>query len=200
MLRFLVYGEHPDVTVTGERYTGQAVEAPMGALAEVEGIDDFLRAVARFHAALEEAVGRRGGSRAGQLGARRRDRYVFTRRGLLALIEYLASNADADSSLRTMRRALARYYLGRVQPGADQRVVARLLDAAGIGPGTWAPHRVDALSASLRAGAGDEDDEDEGADWFDRDDDSDEDDSDEVDVDGGVEIDTDDLSTLIGEE
>ncbi|MEZ4240042.1 MAG: hypothetical protein R3F59_28620 [Myxococcota bacterium] len=43
-----------------------------------------------------------------------------------------------------MRRAIARYYLGRVQPGGDQRVVARLLDAAGIGPGTWAPDRLDA--------------------------------------------------------
>jgi MoxR-like ATPase len=190
MLRFLVYGVHPDVAVAGERYTGQTVEAPMGALAEVEGIDDFMRAVARFHAALEEAVGRRGGARAGQLGARRRDRYVFSRRGLLAVIEYLASNLGSESSVRTMRRALARYYVGRVQPGGDQRVVARLLDAAGIGPGTWAPDRLDALVAA----AGHDDDDD------------DSDDSDETVVSGEADellasdLDTDDLSTLIGEE
>ena len=46
-----------------------------------------------------------------------------------------------------MRKALARYYLGRVQAGSDQRVVARLLDAAGIGPQTWAPEQLDALNA-----------------------------------------------------
>lgn len=145
MLRYLVHGDQPDITVAGARWTGASVEAPMGSLSDLDGIDDFLRAVARFHAALEEAVGRRGGSRGGQLGARRRDRYVFTRRGLLAVMEYLASGLATDNSVRTMRRALARYYLGRVQPGGDQRIVARLLDAAGIGPGTWAPERLDAL-------------------------------------------------------
>jgi MoxR-like ATPase len=161
MLRFLVYGEQPDVQVTGENWTGSAVEAPMGSLADLEGIDDFLRALARFHSALEEAVGRRPGSRSGQLGARRRDRYVFTRRGLLAVMEFLASAlaVETDPSVRTMRRALARYYLGRVQPGTDQRVIARLLDAAGIGPGTWAPDRLDALGPMTEADT-EEDDED----------------------------------------
>jgi hypothetical protein len=181
------------VSVAGERWLGQAVDAPMGALAEVEGIDDFLRAVARFHAALEEAVGRRGGARAGQLGARRRDRYVFSRRGLLAVIEYLASNLGSESSVRTMRRALARYYLGRVQPGGDQRVVAQLLDAAGIGPGTWAPDRLDELPRAATAAEDDDDDDDSAAD--------------EASVGAGEDgelrmpdWDTDDLSTLIGEE
>jgi MoxR-like ATPase len=148
MLRFLVYGEQPDLTLAGQRWTGAVREAPMGALADVEGIDEFLRALARFHAALEEAVGRRSSSRTAQLGARRRDRYVFTRRGLLSVMEYLSSAMSEDSTVRTMRRAIARYYLGRVQPGADQRIVARLLDAAGIGPGTWAPERLDSLSSA----------------------------------------------------
>ena len=126
---------------------------------------------------------------------------MFTRRGLLSVIEYLASNVGSDSSLRTMRRALARYYLGRVQPGGDQRVVARLLDAAGIGPGTWAPHRVDALSASAYAGSDDDDDEDEDGEWFDADADADDGDVDDGEAgDDEGDFDTDDLSTLIGEE
>lgn len=169
MLRWLVHGEQPAVKVAGEAWLGSRREPPMGALAEVEGIDDFLRALARFHAALEEAVGRRGGGRAQPLGVRRRERYVFSRRGLLSVMEYLV--AMADGGVRAMRRALARYYLGRVTPGADQRVVARLLDAAGIGPGTWAPHQLDALpppparGAAARAappddGAVDDDEED----------------------------------------
>ncbi len=147
MLRYLVHGEQPGVKVGGESWSGALREPPMGALADVEGIDDFLRALARFHAALEEAVGRRGGGRGQALGVRRRERYVFSRRGLLSVIEYLAAMSDGGS-VRAMRRALARYYLGRVTPGADQRVVARLLDAAGIGPGTWAPERLDRLGSS----------------------------------------------------
>lgn len=159
MLRYLVHGEQPEVVLDGQRWLGEAGAPPMAALAEVPGIDDFLRALARFHAALEEAVGRRGGARAGQLGARRRDRYVFSRRGLLSVMEYLASTLATDGgSVRSMRRALARYYLGRVQPGADQRVVARLLDAAGIGPSTWAPERLDALPPIDEAPAAADDD------------------------------------------
>lgn len=150
MLRFLAHGEQPAVRVGGEEWPGARREPPMGALAELEGLDDFLRALARFHAALEEAVGRRGGGKGQSLGVRRRERYVFSRRGLLSVMEYLTAMAEAadGGGVRAMRRALARYYLGRVTPGSDQRVVARLLDAAGIGPGTWAPERLDALAAA----------------------------------------------------
>ncbi|MEQ1504391.1 MAG: AAA family ATPase [Myxococcota bacterium] len=194
MLRFLTYGEQPDVNVSGMRFTGSSVEPPMGSLAEIDGIDDFLRAVARFHGALEEAVGRRSGGRTGQLGARRRDRYVFTRRGLLAVMEYLASGLADDQSIRTMRKALARYYVGRVQPGADQRIVARLLDAAGIGPGTWAPDKLDALKpVNLDAGIGD-DGADDDDDW-----DADEDDDDDTEL-GDGDWDDDELSSLIGDD
>ncbi len=159
MLRYLVRGQQPQVHVHGQAWTGTAQEPPLGALADVEGIDDFLRALARFHAALEEAVGRRGSSaRGGQLGARRRESYVFSRRGLLAVMDYLASALATDGgSVLSMRRAIARYYLGRVLPGADQRVVARLLDAAGIGPGTWAPERLDQLSVAPHADTEDDD-------------------------------------------
>lgn len=190
MLRYLVYGDQPDITVAGARWTGVSVDAPMAALADLDGIDEFLRAVARFHAALEEAVGRRSGARSGQLGARRRDRYVFTRRGLLAVMEYLASGLATENAVRTMRKALARYYLGRVQPGADQRIVARLLDAAGIGPGTWAPDRLDALGP-VTLEATDAPTEEEGDAW-----DLEDEDVDEV----SEEWDDDELSRLVGEE
>jgi MoxR-like ATPase len=162
MLRYLVHGEQPSVKVGGESWFGSRREPPMGTLAEVPGIDEFLRALARFHAALEEAVGRRGGGKGQQLGVRRRERYVFSRRGLLSVMEYLAAMAEGGG-VRAMRRALARYYLGRVTPGSDQRVVARLLDAAGIGPATWAPDRLDALGAAAQPSDGPDrfDDDDE---------------------------------------
>lgn len=132
MLAFGVFGTEPDVRVLGRAYTGRQRTPPYGALAEVPQIERFLAALARFHAGLERAVGRSGG-----LGSRRRERYVFTRRGLLAVMDYLVSAvADADP-VRAMRVALYRYYLGRVGQAEDRAVVIELLDAAGIGPHTW---------------------------------------------------------------
>ncbi len=138
MLHFLVHGTEPDVAVLGRRYLGAQKSAPLSALAELEDIDPFLRALARFHSALEGAVGRAGG-RTVRIGARRRERYVFTRRGLLSIMDYLALTAADDNAttVRSMRTAIYRYYLGRIASVQDQGVVVRLLDAAGIGPSTW---------------------------------------------------------------
>ncbi|MCO4762797.1 MAG: AAA family ATPase [Myxococcales bacterium] len=158
MLRFLTHGNQPTVEVLGEQFVGAKVDAPVPALADVPGLDNFLRALARFHAGLEGAAR----SQTGSLGSRRKDRYVFTRRGLLAVIDYLAARG-ASSNEATLRKALIRYYLGRVRPGSDRAMVARLMDAAGIGPTTWAPDKVDDLDAQLAelAGGLDESDDDE---------------------------------------
>ena len=135
MLHFLVFGGEPDVQIFGKQYLGGQREAPLAQLSEVAGISEFLRALARFHTALEGAVG--GGGRTARLGARRRERYVFTRRGLLSVMDYLASALATGGSVRAMRTSLYRYYIGRLSSAQDQSVVCRLLDAAGIGPTTW---------------------------------------------------------------
>ncbi len=135
MLHFLVFGGEPDVQIFGRQYLGGQRDAPLGQLASVEGVAEFLRALARFHSALEGAVG--GGGRTARLGARRRERYVFTRRGLLSIMDYLTCNIEDGDSIRAMRTALYRYYIGRLSSAQDQSVVCRLLDAAGIGPTTW---------------------------------------------------------------
>ena len=136
MLQFLVTGKQPDVSLYGTPYTGSQDHAPLAALNDLPGIHKFLAALARFHAALEGAVGRTSGE-AIRLGGRRRDRYIFTRRGLLAVMDYLAALVTGPDPLRNMRSALVRYYVGKVSSGRDQAVVLRLLDAAGIGPNTW---------------------------------------------------------------
>jgi hypothetical protein len=138
MLRYLVYGAQPDVTVRGWMYHGEQVEAPLAALAELPHVNQFLRALARFHSALEGAVGRHGG-RATRMGGRRKDRYVFTRRGLLSVMDYLSSVLATGRAQGTlaMRAALLRYYVNRVSSPSDQQVVVQLLDAAGLGPNTW---------------------------------------------------------------
>lgn len=136
MLQYLVTGTQPDLKLFGIPYLGSAGDAPLGNLASLDGITEFLAAVARFHAALEGAVGRNTGDSV-RLGGRRRDRYVFTRRGLLSVMDYLSSAINGVDPLRNMRSALVRYYVGRVSNPRDQGVVLRLLDAAGIGPNTW---------------------------------------------------------------
>ena len=71
-----------------------------------------------------------------RLGARRKERYVFTRRGLLSFIEYLASPfglGGGAPSRRAVREALLRYYRGRVSSAADQRTIVQLVEAAGLG-------------------------------------------------------------------
>ena len=139
MLSYLISGRQPDVMLRGQPWGGSAQAPPLPGLAALPGIDGFVSALARFHAGLESAVGTASGRRAPQIGARRRERYVFTRRGLLSVMDYLASVlcADPKEATRHMRLALTRYYLGRVSSTADRAAMIRLLDAAGIGPGTW---------------------------------------------------------------
>jgi|GEM_PF-637504 len=139
MLRCTVFGTQPEVRVLGQTWRGlDDGPAPHGVLAGVRGVDDLLHALARFQVALENASGQRLGSRA-QIGVRRKERYVFTRRDLLSVMDYLASplSEGAAGSARAFKGALLRYYLQRVASEEDRRLVADLLNAAGIGPGTW---------------------------------------------------------------
>jgi MoxR-like ATPase len=136
MLRFLVFGSQPEVHVLGQPYLAVAAreEPSYAALARWPFIGELLPALARFHTALERAAG--SGSDEARIGARRKERYVFTRRGLLSVLEYLGSPLGGDGT-RGVRAALLRYYLGRVSDREDQALVVQLLDAAGIGPNTW---------------------------------------------------------------
>jgi MoxR-like ATPase len=137
MLAFLVTGHQPEVWLRGRPYVAADQAAPYGALASMPGIEAFLVALARFHAALESAVRDPSGTKA-SLGVRRQERYVFTRRGLLAVMDCLTGLVDAGvTPQEAMRVALTRYYLDRVAAHDDRTIVGRLLDAAGIGTQTW---------------------------------------------------------------
>jgi hypothetical protein len=134
MLEFLVFGRQPEVTVLGRTYPGARQPAPLAALASWPEIRKLLPALASFHVALENASGQADDN--ARLGARRKERYVFTRRGLLSFVEYLASPFGLGGgvpSRRAVREALLRYYLGRVSSPVDQRTIVQLLEAAGLG-------------------------------------------------------------------
>jgi len=133
MLEFLVFGVQPEVTVLGRTYPGSRHPAPLAALASWPEVRTLLPALASFHTALENASGQADDT--ARLGARRKERYVFTRRGLLSFVEYLASPFGLGGgvpSRRAVREALLRYYLGRVSSPADQRTIVQLLEAAGL--------------------------------------------------------------------
>ena len=75
-----------------------------------------------------------------RLGVQRKEGYVFTRRSLLSVAEYLASPVNAGRpALELFREALTRYYVSRVTGDEDRQTLLELLDAAGIGPNTWQP-------------------------------------------------------------
>jgi hypothetical protein len=134
MLEFLVFGRQPEVTVLGRMYPGAQQPAPLAALASWPEIRTLLPALASFHTALENASGQADDT--ARLGARRKERYIFTRRGLLSFVEYLASPfglGGGAPSRRAVREALLRYYLGRVSSPSDQRTIVQLLEAAGLG-------------------------------------------------------------------
>ncbi len=137
MLGLLVHGRQPEVTVLGRRYRGSSQAAPYAGLAATPEVAALLPSLARFHAGLEHASGQTTGA-AARIGVRRKERYVFTRRDLLSVVEYLASplaDPTAAPPVFALRRAIARYYLERVAAGEDRQLVLRLLDAAGLGPG-----------------------------------------------------------------
>jgi MoxR-like ATPase len=134
MLDFLVFGRQPEVTVLSRTYPGARQPAPLAVLASWPEIRTLLPALASFHVALENASGQADDT--ARLGARRKERYVFTRRGLLSFVEYLASPfglGDGVPTRRAVREALLRYYLGRVSSPADQRTIVQLVEAAGLG-------------------------------------------------------------------
>jgi MoxR-like ATPase len=139
MLQLLVFGRQPDFRLHGRGYRGGAQEPRYHHLAALPGVDGFLEALARFHVALEHAVGQTPNTMA-RIGGRRKERYVFTRRGLLSMLDYLSSPLAAEDGAldpRALRRALLRYYLGRLSTADDRAMVIQLLDAHGLGPNTW---------------------------------------------------------------
>lgn len=140
MVRFAVFGEQPAVTVLGQPYLAAPAAAPHPTLVIRAGIEEILDSLVRFQVALEHASGQPPGSIA-HLGARRRERYVFTRRDLLSVLDYLASPlaaGGAHAEQQSLRKAIYRYYLSRVTAGEDRQLVLQLLDAAGLGPGATA--------------------------------------------------------------
>ena len=137
MLMLMVFGIQPSITLDNTVYPGSSIVPSHPGLDTLSDITEELKALARFHASMESAAGE--GS--GQLGLRRKERPVFTRRSLLSVLDYIGRVACPEpgtSAGSLLKLAATRYYMDRVAGTDDRQVVSKLLEASGLGMGVQA--------------------------------------------------------------
>lgn len=130
MLTRLVHGVHPEFLFDGIFYRASDSEPIHRGLAAQPGIDRLLEATAAFHSAVATAA---GSGEAASLGKMRRERYVFTRRTLLAAMRLAETLVEGGLEVqRAFQDALMQMYVERVQPGPDRQAVATSLRTMGL--------------------------------------------------------------------
>lgn len=131
LLRRLVHGAQPVVTLAGQRWQAPSCAPMHPALAQWPETDTFLGALAKFHNHVAKAAGQGGGE--ASLGRDRSERYCFNRRSLLFLVSMLdralSAGTDPDTALRT---AIGDIYLGQLDNPVDERAVVRMAEACGL--------------------------------------------------------------------
>jgi hypothetical protein len=131
MLRCLVRGEQPEFVFAGSLWRAPDTEAVYPRLATVGEIDTMLEQLASFHTAVSSATGSAGG--AAEVGRQRRERYIFTRRTLLAAMKLFANAVERGAEGRVaLGEALECIYVERVQSGPDRGAVRAALRAVGL--------------------------------------------------------------------
>jgi hypothetical protein len=137
MLRRLVFGEQPAVGLRGVLWGSPRSEPVTGALAELPDIESVLQRLATFHCAVNRSAG--GGDGGASIGRTRRERYVFSRRSLLATLRMfdrevreLPEDDRATAARSVLQDVLERVYLARLQDDADRSAVLAAMRAAGL--------------------------------------------------------------------
>ncbi len=148
MLDRVVFGTQPDIEANGLYYTGaDDGKALYPHLAKVPGIGEFLSRLAALHAGLVRMATPADGKPA-SLGATRRERYVFSRRGLLGVLDGLAlltlceptsgQPLDVASSPEALAMdAIERTYLDKIRGDDDRGRVVQLLRSLGLHRSNW---------------------------------------------------------------
>ncbi len=146
MLRRLVLGEQPVVELAGGAWQGPHDEAAPHRSLAVDGVDGLLARLAALWAALSAMAGP-GAGRGATLGVRRREGYVFSRRGLLAVMDGLAGarrvGADgvevgfAEAPEATVLEVLEDMVVQRVRGEEDRALVGNVLRSLGLAGDSW---------------------------------------------------------------
>ena len=134
MLRQMILGERPRTCVDGVLYAEPEPVSPThGELASQAGVEEFVDSLARFQASLDAACQR--GKDGDPALSGRKERPVFTRRGLIALLDHLASPAHAGRGMdhdQLRQEGIHRYFLARFSCEEETTVVRQLLQASGL--------------------------------------------------------------------
>lgn len=133
-LRLLVFGEQPEVVLGKYLYQAPTAAPRFPELALVDDISVLLENLARFHATLAQAAAGDSGS-APALGRSRRERYVFSRRGLMACLRLWASHRRQDPQgcpRSHLAQAMALIYLARLVSSTDRKAARSMASAAGL--------------------------------------------------------------------
>jgi MoxR-like ATPase len=130
LLARLVHGVQPEFVLDGVEWHAADGESLYPQLATDDSIDSLLDAFASFHGAISAAAGESQGV---ELGRSRRERYVFTRRTMLAAMALWADLVNQGREVAAAcLEALELVYLQRVQPGPDRAAVRTALRTAGL--------------------------------------------------------------------
>jgi len=136
MIRFLIDGRQPTVEVGGERWSGLAgvrTQPPLTVL-RGRGLEHLLERLAAFHCAVVAATTSAPG-RVPEVGAGRRQPYVFGRRDLRRALEFLSrALLQGRGRESAMQKVIEHVYLARLE-SADRPGVELLAETHGVGTG-----------------------------------------------------------------
>lgn len=135
MLAFWIHGRQSAVHQAGVQYNATIKSAPFRRLQAIHGIDEFINRLAEFHHGLCELT-RTDHSSDPLFSDERREGYVFSRRTLLSLMQFIdqqLANGREDHR-QIIREALQRYYLEGLASETDKAAMQRHMEAIGIDP------------------------------------------------------------------
>ncbi|MCO4746041.1 MAG: AAA family ATPase [Proteobacteria bacterium] len=158
MLQRLIFGNQPNVEIDGSPWRGgPSFGTPYASLSTVPGMGEFLSRLAALHAGLVRMAMPADG-KPPSLGVSRRERYVFSRRGLLAVLDGLGALEVMDP--KSQRRltfteapetiamdTLESVYVDRIRGDEDRSRVIQLLRSLGLHRQNWM-HRFEDKPAS----------------------------------------------------
>jgi MoxR-like ATPase len=142
MMELMIFGKQPEVEVRGKKYKGEETSPLFETLGQIRNVRQFTAKLAKFHTTVENLARKR------EIGKDRKEKYIFTRRGLIELMGYLENKSIVerqtgkkstilDNPKGIILRALQYYYLDKLSNPDDVKKVQDQLDAIGISESKW---------------------------------------------------------------
>jgi hypothetical protein len=141
-MELMVYGAQPSVEINKIKYRGERGEGMYPILRNLKGFKPFTVKLAKFQHQIEELAKTRA------IGKGHKEKYIFTRRGLMEFLGYLETKsfierttgqrrAIADHPKEIVLRGLQYYFLDKIREEEDRKKVRDLQDSIGISDSKW---------------------------------------------------------------